>query len=173
MQMPPPMPSPQTDYGWDFFNLFDPMRPDILSGYTNKSNHLHSYDDHIRTVREQEGIPELEEEDEDEMKEVIIEEHNTVNTNGDCGGEADSSRENGEAEFFNLKVVQGKEEEEKRDLAVVDVPEKGRDRELLDAMRDIEMHFVRAYDSGKDVSRMLEANRVHLQSSLEEIKGLI
>ncbi|KAF6138475.1 hypothetical protein GIB67_022509 [Kingdonia uniflora] len=30
-----------------------------------------------------------------------------------------------------------------------------------------------AYDSGKDVSKMLEVNRVHLQSGFEEIKGWI
>ncbi|KAK4797618.1 hypothetical protein SAY86_029944 [Trapa natans] len=173
MQTPPPMPSPQMEYGWDFFNLFDTMRPDLLSGYTNKSHHLHSYDDHIRTVREQEGIPELEEEgeeeEEDEQKEVIVEEHNAVNTEGDCGGEAKITKESGGADILNhTKDEQGKEEN--RELTVGDAPEKGRDRELLDALRDIEMHFVRAYDSGKDVSRMLEANRVHLQSNLDGIK---
>ena len=45
-----------------------------------------------------------------------------------------------------------------------------RGRELLDALKDIEDHFIRAYDSGKDVSRMLEASRVHMLSGLEEIK---
>ncbi|PKI49942.1 hypothetical protein CRG98_029662 [Punica granatum] len=168
MQMPPPMPSPPRDYGWDFFNLFDTMRPEVLAGYTNKSHHHHSYDDHIRTVRKQEGIPELEEEDGEEKKEVIVEEHNAVNGNGDCGEEADDRKDSGGAQVVKADVAQG--EDEKRELTVVDPPEKGRDRELLDALRDIEGHFVRAYDSGKDVSRMLEANRVHLQSGLEEIK---
>lgn len=60
---------------------------------------------------------------------------------------------------------------EHKGLTVIDMPEKG--RELLEALKDIEDHFIRAYDSGKDVSRMLEANRVHLQSGLEEIKGEI
>ena len=41
---------------------------------------------------------------------------------------------------------------------------------MLDALKDIEDHFIKAYDSGKDVSRMLEASRVHMLSSLEEIK---
>ncbi|WCJ32721.1 hypothetical protein M5689_014126 [Euphorbia peplus] len=58
--------------------------------------------------------------------------------------------------------------EEKKELKVIDSPTKG--RELLEALKDIEDHFLRAYDSGLDVSRMLEANRVHLHSGLEEIK---
>ncbi|PPD67848.1 hypothetical protein GOBAR_DD35272 [Gossypium barbadense] len=44
------------------------------------------------------------------------------------------------------------------------------ERELLEALKDVEDHFIRAYESGLDVCRMLEANRVHLQSGLEELK---
>ena len=58
MQTPPSMPSPQTDFGWDFFNPFDGVRPEIISGYNRNS------DDDLRVVREEEGIPELEEEGE-------------------------------------------------------------------------------------------------------------
>jgi len=54
-------------------------------------------------------------------------------------------------------------------LAVLDTPAEG--RELLEALKDIEDHFLRAYDSGKEVTRMLEANRIPLHSSLDEIKG--
>ncbi|KAJ6739281.1 hypothetical protein OIU74_004110 [Salix koriyanagi] len=125
MQMPLPPQSPQRDFGWDFFNPFDTaMGPEIMSGYTR------SYDDDLRAVREEEGIPDLEEE--------VVD-----------GGVDDS-------------------QEERNGLTVMDKPERG--RELLEAMKDIEDHFIRAYDSGKDVSRMLEANKVFLQSGLEEIK---
>ncbi|KAF2302129.1 hypothetical protein GH714_032885 [Hevea brasiliensis] len=71
----------------------------------------------------------------------------------------------------DVKVVDGVangSQCEQKGLTVIDTPERG--RELLEALKDIEDHFVRAYDSGKDVSRMLEANRVYLQSGLEEIK---
>ncbi|KAL0334559.1 UNVERIFIED_CONTAM: protein ALTERED PHOSPHATE STARVATION RESPONSE 1 [Sesamum radiatum] len=64
-------------------------------------------------------------------------------------------------------VSQGEQQVEKG-LTVIDTPVRG--RELLEALKDIEDHFIRAYDSGKDVSRMLECNRVHVQSNLEEIK---
>lgn len=62
-------------------------------------------------------------------------------------------------------AVQG----ESTGLRVIDEPTSG--RELLEALKNIEDHFFRAYDSGLDISRMLEANRVQLQSGLEEIKG--
>ncbi|KAK6282907.1 hypothetical protein POUND7_016732 [Theobroma cacao] len=155
MQMPPPMPSPQRDFGWDFFNPFDVVRPEIISGYNRCS------DDDLRAVREEEGIPELEEEGdskEEEKKVVFVEEKDT------------SCREHEESESGLIKV---KEEThasqgEQKGLTGIDSPEKG--RELLEALKDIEDHFIRAYDSGKDVSRMLEANMVHLQSGLEEVK---
>ncbi|KAE8719139.1 hypothetical protein F3Y22_tig00109972pilonHSYRG00101 [Hibiscus syriacus] len=37
MQMPPPMPSPHRNFGWDFFNPFDVVRPEIISGYKRRS----------------------------------------------------------------------------------------------------------------------------------------
>ncbi|XP_010028766.2 protein ALTERED PHOSPHATE STARVATION RESPONSE 1 [Eucalyptus grandis] len=162
MQMPPPMPSPQRDFGWDFFNPFYGMRPDVMSGYRQTS------EDDLRVVREQEGIPELEEEEEaeengvEEEEKVVVVEENVVS-----GGEA--KEESGSVEM--VKAVGGGGclgQGEHKGLTVIDMPEKG--RELLEALKDIEDHFIRAYDSGKDVSRMLEANRVHLQSGLEEIK---
>ncbi len=154
MQMPPLMPSPQRDFGWDFFNPFDSVRPEVISGYQRSS------DDDLRVVREEEGIPELEEEgdsrEEQETKVVMVEEN--------VGEEHDSGVE-------VVKVVDGSNvsQREQKGLTVIDSPVVG--RELLDALKDIEDHFIRAYDSGKDVSRMLEANRVHLQTNLEEIKG--
>ncbi|XP_022762109.1 uncharacterized protein LOC111308007 [Durio zibethinus] len=126
----------------------------IISGYNRCS------DDDLRVVREEEGIPELEEEGdtkEEEKKVVFVE-------------EKDTNREHEESESGTVKV---KEEThvsqgEQKGLTVIDSPEKR--RELLEALKDIEDHFIRAYDSGKDVSRMLEANTVHLQSGLEDIK---
>ncbi|XP_065868151.1 protein ALTERED PHOSPHATE STARVATION RESPONSE 1-like [Euphorbia lathyris] len=159
MQMPPAMPqSPQTDFGWDFFNPFDTMRPEIISGYRRVSDE----DDDLKVVREEEGIPDLEEEGEKEQvfeteqkKAVIIEE-----------------KDKGELEENGNNVVEGVEnigfQGDQKGLTVIDTPETG--RELLDALKDIEDHFIRAYDSGNDVSRMLEANRVYLQSGVEEIK---
>ncbi|KAM5551588.1 hypothetical protein ABKV19_026436 [Rosa sericea] len=44
-------------------------------------------------------------------------------------------------------------------------------RELLELLRDCKDHFMKAYDSGLDVSRMLETNMVQMLSALEEIEG--
>lgn len=156
MQMPPSMPSPQRDFGWDFFNPFDGVRPEVIGGYNRNS------DDDLRVVREEEGIPELEEEGgrvEEEVKNVVVAEE----SENARGGHVES----GGVEVVRSVDVVGNGEEQKG-LTVIDTPVKG--RELLEALRDIEDHFIRAFDSGKDVSRMLEANRVHLHSGLEEIK---
>lgn len=156
MQTPPPpaMPSPQRDFGWDFFNPFDGARPEVISSYRRIS------DDELKAVREQEGIPELEEEEdrEKEEKKAVMAEENGPK-------EAEKSEDGAVKEVDGANVSHG----EPKGLTVIGSPEKG--RELLEALKDIEDHFIRAYDSGKDVSRMLEVNNVHLLSNLEGIKG--
>lgn len=144
MQMPPPMPSPHRDFGWDFFNPFYGMRPDVMTH--EWVPYRQTSEDDLRVVREQEGIPELEEEEEAE--------ENGVEENVVSGGEA--KEDSGSVEM--VKAVGGGSclgQGEPKVLTVIDMPEKG--RELLEALKDFEDHFIRAYDSGKDVSRMLEA----------------
>ena len=58
---------------------------------------------------------------------------------------------------------------EQKDLACFD---SSRMKNLYDVIRDIEYQFIRAYDSGKDVSRMLEVRKLHYHSSFTEIKGI-
>lgn len=158
MDMPQAMASPHRDFGWDFFNPFNNVtRPEIISVYNRMS------EEELRAVREQEGIPDLEDEEgeklEEERKAVV--EKETINV------------EQKEHEIEVVKAVDSANmshgEQQQKVLTVIDTPVRG--RELLEALKDIEDHFIRAYDSGKDVSRMLECNRVHLQSNLEEIKG--
>lgn len=154
MGMPPPMPSPQRYFGWDFFNPFGAEA--IAGGFR------HNSDDDLRAVREEEGIPDLEEE--------------VGGGEGEQGQEAVGNvvvvvEENGNDNFGHVvKAVDGGNvSQAERGLKVIDdTPVRG--RELLDALRDIEDHFIRAYDSGKEVSRMLEANKMNMQSGFEEIK---
>ena len=160
MQMPSSMPSPQKDFGWDFFNPFDGVRPEVISGYSRFS------EDDLRVVREEEGIPELEEEGgkgEEDNNVVVV-----VRTEEKGNGE--TVKESGVEVVGTVIDANVVAQEEQKGLTVIDNPAQG--RELLDALKDIEDHFIRAYDSGKDVSRMLEASRVHMLSGLEEIKGL-
>lgn len=46
-----------------------------------------------------------------------------------------------------------------------------RDRSFLGSIKNIEDQFIKACDSGKEVSRMLEANKVHYYSGFIEKKG--
>nr|DAD46712.1 TPA_asm: hypothetical protein HUJ06_016649 [Nelumbo nucifera] len=150
--VPPPMPSPKGDFGWDFFNPFDGVRAEVLGGFSRSS------DEDLKVVREEEGIPELEEDDEREIGKsnamMVVEDEKLGEESG--------------VEMVNIAAGANVNREEQIGLTVIDTPKTG--RELLEALKDVEDYFIRAYDSGKDVSRMLETNRVHLQSGFEEIK---
>ncbi|KAE8715914.1 hypothetical protein F3Y22_tig00110159pilonHSYRG00194 [Hibiscus syriacus] len=92
-------------------------------------------------------------------------------TNADDGDEESKNKNtdssiNGDVHDANMS--QG----EKNSFRMIKTPTATNERELLEALKDVEDHFLRAYESGLDVCRMLEANRVQLQSSLEELKGI-
>ncbi|KAK4740372.1 hypothetical protein R3W88_004069 [Solanum pinnatisectum] len=160
MEVPQMMHSPPTDFGWDFFNPFNSVRPEMISGY-----HRISEED-LRAVREQEGIPDLEEEEDEEEGDGMKEENKVVATKEKENVE---QRENGtEVVQQTVHTANVNQEDQKKSLTVVDNPLQG--RELLEALTDIEDHFVKAYDAGKEVSRMLEANWVHSQPNLGEPK---
>ncbi|KAH9294954.1 hypothetical protein KI387_038542 [Taxus chinensis] len=57
---------------------------------------------------------------------------------------------------------------EKELTTVISAPS---NRNFLDSIKEIENWFIRAYESGKEVCRMLEANKVHYHSSFPETKG--
>ncbi|CAA0807722.1 Protein of unknown function (DUF630 and DUF632 [Striga hermonthica] len=152
------MASPQRGFEWDFFNPFENVAmaaPEMINVYNNINKNISEED--LRAVREQEGIPELEDE-----RECVVESKRS---------DVEKEKENGakvvEREVSGAKTHRA-EERQKEVLNVIDTPVRG--RELLEALKDIEDHFMVAYDAGKEVSRMLECNRVHLQSNIEEIK---
>ncbi|PWA68925.1 hypothetical protein CTI12_AA295640 [Artemisia annua] len=151
----PSMPSPQMEYGWDFFDPFVTMRPEVMSGYNRNS------DDDLRVVREEEGIPDLEEEVERVEKKVVM---RSEEKKKNKKKKKDEEKCGVEVECAN--VSQG--DNTQKGLTVIDTPDRG--RELLEALKDIEDYFLRIYDAGKGVSKMLESNRIQLQSGLEEIK---
>ncbi|KAK9135832.1 hypothetical protein Syun_015162 [Stephania yunnanensis] len=174
--VPPPMPSPQREFGWDFFNPFDVMRGGGVVGGFRRISDEDDDDEDLRAVREEEGIPELEEEEVErergERKEVLVEESVVVDVvnkahNKEC---CFHDEEEDEEEMKSMNSVVGvmNHQKDQNGLSVVDTPARG--RELLEALQDVQDHFSRAYDSAKEVSRMLEVNRVHLQSGLDEIK---
>ncbi|XP_074564474.1 protein ALTERED PHOSPHATE STARVATION RESPONSE 1-like [Curcuma longa] len=156
----PPSPSSEL-FGWDFFNPFDAVPPAPEAMVLDRSS-----DEELRLLREEEGIPELEEEAEEEVeckrdiknakKAVALgeeKEHCEAKpvVEAGCGGLAE---EKGSAVAVAVAVAEAQ----------------GSDRELLQALREVEDHFIRAYESGKEVSRMLEASMIHLHSKLDEMK---
>ncbi|CAL9150616.1 unnamed protein product [Musa hybrid cultivar] len=163
----PPSPPPEV-FGWDFFSPFDEVRPAeepvvMIRGLDPNS------DEDLRAVREQEGIPELEEAEEEEEEEDNEAKDGTVVDDKEkmvALGVGETPESGG-----GRMVVQGSDAGQEQELAVLETPEKG--RELLQALRDVEDHFIRAYNAGKEVSRMLEANMVQPSSGPEEIKGVV
>uniref|UniRef100_A0A2N9I222 DUF632 domain-containing protein n=1 Tax=Fagus sylvatica TaxID=28930 RepID=A0A2N9I222_FAGSY len=128
-----------------------------------------SSDEDLRVMREEEGIPELEEDGErgiSERKDVDLD-NGDVGHHEEEGGVVESVTEGSVTEGDDDDDVDVSQEEHKS-LRVIDTPTDG--RELLEALKDVEDHFSRAYDSGLEVSRMLEANRVPMLSGLGEIK---
>ncbi|RWW34927.1 hypothetical protein BHE74_00023362 [Ensete ventricosum] len=152
-----PSPSPEV-FGWDFFNPFDGMQTTAeavaMVGSLDRSS-----DEDLRLVREEEGIPELEE----------VEDRKTTEASEKVVALGAEEKEHCDGRVHVEVAGSSSGGGEEKGLAVAEM--QGSGRELLQALRDVEDHFIRAYDSGKEVSRMLEANMVHLQSGLEEIKG--
>ncbi|GLJ24502.1 hypothetical protein SUGI_0468090 [Cryptomeria japonica] len=200
---PPPPPPPPSNFSWDFFNPFTSLEDSF--GFQEQKRISRTSDDDLKQVREEEGIPDLEEDDhieddsdEGEKGKMRVEERTleanassqnsscseeleTIHTcSGDKGGDEDKEEEKlhvvetkqsdeviNELKVEVINAVTNEVISEKKDLAILD---SSRVRNLLEVMRDIEDQFIRAYDSGKEVARMLEANKVHYQSSLTEIK---
>ncbi|CAI9280268.1 unnamed protein product [Lactuca saligna] len=126
----PSMPSPQREFGWDFFDPFVTMRPEL--------------EEEVERV--------------DEVKNKVV------------GGVKKRKRKvvGGEVLGSTVDCANVSQGEPQKGITVIDTPESG--RELLEALKDIEDYFIRIYDSGKGVSKMLESNRIQSQSGLEEIK---
>ena len=151
---PRPMPSPVRSFGWDFFDPFDAVR---VTEEASVMVGLHrSSEEDLRVVREEEGIPELEEEGSQGECLAVKNERGKLASLG-----AEEQNDNGG------KIAETSE----KGLTLLETS--GTERELLDALRDVVDHFIRAYDSGKEVSRMLEANTLDPNAGVEEKKGEI
>lgn len=157
MTMPSPPPTGTNGLeGWDFFNPFYGFQTGVQTGlptdpgFCKASNE--EEEEALRMVREKEGIPELEEaEPEAEMEKKVVgfeEEEKAIATGEDCNG--------------------GTMEEKALEVSELSVNRK----ELLEALKDVCDLFFRAYNSGKDISRMLEVSRKEPLSAIEEAKGV-
>uniref|UniRef100_A0A0A8Y787 DUF632 domain-containing protein n=1 Tax=Arundo donax TaxID=35708 RepID=A0A0A8Y787_ARUDO len=130
---PPPPPAASAVGGWDFFNPF----------YGTEEVAAAISDEEMRAVREREGIPELEEaeEEEDEGAKAVA---------------ADSPKTEA-----SLGVAKQEEPKDAGEMAAnnggLEVAMAQPGRELLAALKEVEELFARAAEAGKEVSGMLEA----------------
>lgn len=193
---PPPPPSPPKNFSWDFFNPFTPLEDQFAFHEHRRSSH--NSEDDLKQVREEEGIPDLEEDYHgEEKREMQVQErtveviastedsaHDHEQSDDACAGSGDGDEANVEEKLLvigakksvevtceqQVEVLNALSDEvgsEQKDLAVFD---SSRMKNLFEVIRDIEDQFIRAYDSGKEVSRMLEASKAHYHSSFTEIK---
>ncbi|TVU10220.1 hypothetical protein EJB05_43734 [Eragrostis curvula] len=129
---PPPPPAASSVGGWDFFNPF----------YGAEEVTAAVSDEEMRAVREREGIPDLEEAEEEE----------------EAAKAPESKAPNAEASLGVVKQEESKDLGEtvgNNDCLEVAVAQPG--RELLSALKEVEELFARAAEAGKEVSGMLEA----------------
>ncbi|KAK4284900.1 hypothetical protein QN277_001671 [Acacia crassicarpa] len=170
---PPPPPSPPRASTWDFLNFFD-----------NDDRYYSHYTPSLdsKEVREEEGIPDLE--DEDYLHEVVKEVHGDQKLVD--GGAANHSKpaENDEVDRTEASLYQNRPsvsmendgvEYEVRvvDKKVVDKDERSKERgggaafqarsgtrNAFEVVREIEAQFKRASESGAEIAKMLEAGKL-------------
>ncbi|MFQ6630363.1 hypothetical protein Gotur_007926 [Gossypium turneri] len=169
---PPPPPSPPRASAWDFLNPFE-----IYENY----NRPYTPSRDSREVREEEGIPDLE--DEDYLHEVVREVHGGGGGSGGSGGgyskspveaedgkvasnEAEAARpsdgmENERVEYevhvVDKKVVDNERAEECGNGSGT-VP-----RNAFEVAKEIEVQFVRASESANEIAKLLEVGTLHYQ----------
>ncbi|KAL6976534.1 hypothetical protein U1Q18_025325 [Sarracenia purpurea var. burkii] len=193
-------PIPSETPPWDYFGLSHPT-DNNFSTEEVRNQGLESTDN-IRRLREEEGIPELEDEEEkdssngreeyleseDEFDEpsadTLVRSFENVNRAPDQGAvnasPAVPSAESvaSECEFLNMEKSNSPNlsplrataigvalpNDVKSSLAKEDVPEiKVNPRDFFSSIREIDHLFIKASESGREVPRMLEANKFHFR----------
>lgn len=197
---PPPPPSPPRNQAWDFFNPF--IAVGIYPNY-NQSRPSHASEGSSRDssrVREEEGIPDLEDEDQGEDPKSQLQRDKKAAGKSQA---TDTQSPDPVAETSTRSVAHPEPEEsvedkvptndrededrEKENEQIGALPVDGaavsgetndralfvtqRTRNLLEVITEIEVQFKRAQDSGKEVSKMLETNRVPYRPRYTLFKG--
>ncbi|GMI73349.1 hypothetical protein like AT4G35240 [Hibiscus trionum] len=171
---PPPPPSPPRASAWDFLNPFASFE-NYYPPYTPSRD--------SREVREEEGIPELE--DEDFQHEVVKEVHvdqKFVDSGSyskspveDEGGKVTTSEP--EASLYQARPSVGIENDRVEyevhvvDKKVVDderakergTGSRGAPRDVFEVIREIQVQFVRASESGTELAKLLEVGTLPYQ----------
>lgn len=197
-------PLPPGAQPWDYFGLFHPLDHEFSSQEgmgKGMSQGFENVDD-IRRLREEEGIPDLEDEEEkvsihekeesldsdDEFEEpttdTLVRSFKNLNRVDDHG-EANVSPTlpsagsvASESEFFNgekthspdlsplratTSVVTVQTDKNKTQVKEDCIENKAAPKDFFSSIKDIEFLFIKASESGKEVPRMLEANKFHFR----------
>ncbi|PON66211.1 hypothetical protein PanWU01x14_110770 [Parasponia andersonii] len=184
---PPPPPSPPKASPWDFLNPFE-TEDKYYRQYTPSRD--------SREVREEEGIPDLE--DEDYQHEVVKEVHGDERFAADGGKHSKAAVMDDKVDEPNVSLYQTRPsvsvenegveyEVHVVDKKVVDDEERSKDRgggaafkgrggsrNVFEVVREIEVQFQRASDSGNEIAQMLEVgklpyNRKHASKMLHMV----
>ncbi|CAM8920653.1 unnamed protein product [Rhodiola kirilowii] len=169
---PPPPPSPPGGSAWDFFNPFDGVYYESYSAYPSSME--------LNEVREEEGIPDLEEVDEEDDYEVVKEVYDKKAADVASGGKhlnLDIDDEGGKVDGVEIlsPVKPSLVEDEKLEHVVEMMEAKAVDSEeritksasegntkgaeprgFSDVLRDIHVQFNRAAEVGNELAELLE-----------------
>lgn len=184
---------------WDFFGLFNPIDHQF-SFQEGKSNMPHDIDnggDDIQLVREEEGIPELEDDDEEKVSsscsheskdefdeeptaETLVQRYenlNRANNRVQANVLHDTTTKPVKGDSTSeVELVNGEKGRNPPNLSASKTPETNKSAEkenhsenkvtpknFFSSVKDIEVLFIRASESGEEVPRMLEANKSHFR----------
>lgn len=170
---PPPPPSPPSSSPWDFLNPFESFEK-YYPAYTPSRD--------SREVREEEGIPDLEDEDDEVVKEVhgdqkyvdsgrssyskaagVMEEDGRGVNDADLQYKARPSESDPveyEVHVVEKKVVDAAEDRSKDRANAAGFKPRGAFNGDPDVVREIQLQFQRASDSGIELSRFLEVGKL-------------
>lgn len=171
---PPPPPSPPSSSTWDFLNPFESFEK-YYPPYTPSRD--------SREVREEEGIPDLEDEDDEVVKEVhgdqkfVDSGRSSYSKPGVSEGEArvvnDAELKYGARPSVGMESDPVEYEVHMVDKKVVDAEERSKDRGNAagfkprggfkadsEVVREIQVQFVRASESGSELAKFLEVGKL-------------
>ncbi|XP_010941397.1 uncharacterized protein [Elaeis guineensis] len=171
---PPPPPSPPKTSTWDFLFPFGSYDDNYYAPYTPSRS--------SRDVREEEGIPDLEDEEHEVVKEAYGDQKSVASTSAAAAGEysakaaAVAAEEDGIGDVHrtsksgegssggssehDVHVVEKNvvAEEEQRSMAAFPPPRRYHD--VSEVVQEIKIQFDRASESANEVSKMLEVGKL-------------
>ncbi|CAA3016903.1 Hypothetical predicted protein [Olea europaea subsp. europaea] len=169
--LPPPPPCPDSESSWDFFNPVDESENFRFGGQNLNLDHVRMYGDFGEKnvdFAETRGIPKLETPENEQGKLVVYNAstaapENTENIELKLNVLSGNVVRNASLELYNLKRNRSFLEKDIRadteDPLEIVTP---RAKDFQSSLKEIDNQFFKASESGKEVSRMLESNKIRV-----------